>query len=205
MLSDDEKARRVDILLEHYNGISPPCEAFYIHSIIYAASISDEAFRRFDDALLAENAEFVVASIQEALTHAGGVSRFLWPMGKAKLAIARGQKIREAFAVDDSSPLRHRKLRNAFEHFDEDLDAFLLEDPVGYFFPGAIVGSHELADDEIGNIFKLVDPERHICVLLGEKYEFGQIRGEIQRILNMALAMDNSGSRLIRPMPIEST
>jgi hypothetical protein len=199
MLSEVERARRVQILVDDYGGISPPVEAFYIHSIIYAADRTEAAFQRFDDALPTGNAEPVVSSIQEALSHAAGISRFLWPMRDTKLARARGQKLREAFRVDDSSPLQHRKLRNAFEHFDEDLDAFLLENDVGYFFPGALVASHELANDEMGNIFKLVDPKHSICVLLGEKYEFGHIRQEVNRIHEAALDMDASGGRLIQP------
>lgn len=199
MLSEAEQARRVQILIEHYDGISSPFEAFYIHSIIYAADRADSAFRRFDDALPTGNAELVVSSVHEALTHAAGISRFFWPMRETKLARARGEKLRKAFAVEDSSPLRHRKLRNALEHFDEDLDAFLLDDPVGYFFPGALVASHQLADEEIGNIFKLVDPENNICILLGEKYEFGHIRQEVRRVLDVARIMDASGARLTLP------
>ena len=55
-----------------------------------------------------------------------------------------------------SSPLEDRELRNALEHFDERLDDFLLKDPVGYFFPGPSVQSHEIADEAPGQIFRLV-------------------------------------------------
>lgn len=91
---------------------------------------------------------------------------------------------------------RINPLRNAFEHFDEDLDRFLIEDPVGCFFPTPLVDDHELADDELGNTFKLVDPVHGICVLLGEKYDFANIRGEVRRILTKARHMSGSGGRL---------
>jgi hypothetical protein len=125
-------------------------------------------------------------------------------MGRTELAKARGQKLRNAFSIGDASPLRHRKLRNAFEHFDEDLDNFLLKDPVGYFFPSAMVDDHRLADDELGNIFKLVDPSSGVCVLLGEKYEFGRIREEVQRVLCEARTMDANGCRLMPYKPQET-
>lgn len=204
MLTETEKAARGAIIAQQHGGIYPPCEAFYIHSIIYAAGRAEDAFQRYEEAVSsAGESELIVATVQEALTHAAGISRFLWPMGRSDLAKARGQKLRAAFTVDDASPLRHRKLRNAFEHFDEDLDSFLLEDRVGYLFPSPLVDDHQLADDQLGHIFKLVDPAAGVCVLLGEKYEFGRIRAEVQRILAAAHAMDATGSRLIAPTPQE--
>jgi len=200
MSDESEKAARSEMIAQQFGGIYPPFEAFYIHSIIYAAGRAEDAFRRFEEAVGSRGgSELIVATVQEALTHAAGISRFLWPMGRGELAKARGQKLRDAFTVDDTSPLRHRKLRNAFEHFDEDLDSFLLEDRVGYFFPSPLVDDHDLADDQLGNIFRLVDPAAGVCVLLGEKYEFGRIRSEVQRILSAAQAMDAAGSRLMKP------
>ena len=134
--------------------------------------------------------------IQEALTHSAALSRFFWPPTKNKLSLARGENLRSTFAIDESNPLGHRKLRNALEHYDESLDSFLLQDRVGHFFPSPIVDHHELADDVLGNIFKLVDPENGICVILGEKYEFDLIRDEVRRILDLAVTMDGGGSRL---------
>jgi hypothetical protein len=83
--------------------------------------------------------------------------------------LARGKRLRIGFDLSEDSPLKWRRLRNTFEHFDEDLDRFLLADRVGYFFPGPIVGSHELADEDLANIFKLIDPDKGICVVLGQK------------------------------------
>ena len=127
----------------------------------------------------------------------GALPRFFWPVKKdCLLAATRGKRLRDAFGFDDASPLKWRKLRNAFEHFDEELDRFLLTDRVGCFFPSPLVAEHTLADEVIGNIFKLVDPKHGICVLLGEKFEFRQIRREVQRVLARALEMDEQGSRL---------
>lgn len=186
------------IISKQYGGIFPPYEAFYIQAIIYAAERSEAAFNRFDDAVDASQpAALVVATVQEALTHAGALSRFFWPVKKDNhLTEARGHRLRDAFKLDDTSALRWRKLRNAFEHFDEDLDRFLLNDPAGYLFPSPIVGDHTLTDEESGHIFKLVDPMRGVCVLLGQKFEFRPIRREVQRILSSAYTMDKQGSRL---------
>lgn len=197
-LDENIRDERERLIAEQYRGIFPPYEAFYIHSIIYAAERSEAAFQRFDEAVDEEqSATLIVATVQEALTHAGALSRFFWPVRKDnQLSAARGNRLRNAFELNDSSALKWRKLRNAFEHFDEDLDRFLLDDLAGYFFPTPQVNDHTLADEAIGHIFKQVDPKHGICVLLGEKFEFKPIRSEVQRILARAREMDKQGSRL---------
>jgi hypothetical protein len=190
--------QRESMVASQYAGILPYYEVFYIQSIIYASSRANIAFERFDE-LVQKNAPAaqIFAAVQEGLTHAGAVSRFFWPIKKENpVTMARGQRLRNAFGIDDSSTLKWRRLRNAFEHFDEDLDRFLLDDRVGYFFAAPLVDSHSLADESIGNIFKLVDPENGICVLLGEKFEFPPIRSEVLRIFDLATTMDKNGGRL---------
>ncbi|MCA2008024.1 hypothetical protein [Tritonibacter mobilis] len=197
-LDEDVRREREAMIAREYQGIYPINEVFYIHSIIYAAERSDTAFQRFDKAVAADlPPTLIVSTVQEALTHAGALSRFFWPMKKKEneLTVARGNKLRDAFALDDTSALKWRRLRNAFEHFDEDLDRFLLHDRAGCFFPGPLVDDQALADDSIGHIFKLVDPKHGICVLLGEKFEFRPIRSEVRRILSRANEMHKQGGR----------
>lgn len=193
-----EKERRANIVTGEYGGILPYFEAFYIHSIIYAAAQAGAAFQRYELAVN-ENlaADIIFSEVQEGLSHSAALSRFFWPVKKENaISEARGNKLRAAFGLDESSPLRSRELRNAFEHFDEDLDRFLLENDVGYFFPAPMVNDHTLADDALGRIFKLVDPKHHTCVLLGRKFDFRSIRVEVKNVLKSAFAMDKAGSRL---------
>lgn len=182
MLDKETQKQRESMVINDFEGIVPHYEAFYIQSIIYAAGRADEAFNCFKEEVSGPQSEaIIVATIQEALTHAGALSRFFWPPQKAgKLGVSRGQRLCKAFSLDDSSPLRNRDLRNAFEHFDENLDQFLLQNDSGYFFPGPMVGEHILADDEIGHIFRLVDPTQGICVLLGQKFKFFPIHTEVK-------------------------
>lgn len=196
-ISKEENQTRAKTIIDDYGGIYPAFEAFYIQSIRYAAERAEAAFAGFDRAVNEGTAdEAIFALVQEGLTHAAALSRFFWPMGKEDLSKVRGAKLRAEFGLDDTSPIRHRYLRNAIEHFDEDLDKFLLGDMFGYFFPTPIVGDSNLADEETGHIFKLVDPIRGICVLLGKKFDFNLIRFEVQRVLEAALEMDRQGSRL---------
>ena len=187
-------------IIDLCDGIQPPLEIFYIQSIIYAAERSFSAFERFDAAVTRGMSDALIfATVQEALTHAGALSRFFWPVKKdSLLAAARGEKLREAFALTDASPLKWRRLRNAFEHFDEDLDRYLIVNAAGFFFPGPRVGDHRSAGP-LDKVFKLVDPERGVCVLLGEQFEYRPIQREVERMLALAVQADANGGRL-RPL-----
>lgn len=200
-----EVDRRASLVVEQFHGICAPYEAFYIRSIMYSSGRAREAFVRFDVARSArDSADNQVSAVHEALGHAASLSRFFWPSGARasaspavmKLKAARAEKLRAAFEVSDESPLRSRKLRDALEHFDERLDSFVLTVDAGYFFPDPMVGKSELADEPTGHIFKLLDPERSHFVLLGEKFEYGSLRLEVERIHGRAQAMDKDGSRL---------
>tara|TARA_R110002110_G_scaffold138095_1_gene323684 strand:- start:560 stop:1192 length:633 start_codon:yes stop_codon:yes gene_type:complete len=204
-INQDELERRGNIIVEEFEGIFPLHEAFYIHSIIYSAGRANEAFLRYETGLTTKaDAGFVVSSVHEALGHSAALSRFFWPSalgGKARrsklqLRQSRAEKLRKAFGLDETSALRCRGLRDALEHFDERLDAFLLTNDIGQFFPTPFIESQELAEDASVHIFKLVDPKTSCFVLLGEEYAFNAIRQSTSDILRKAERMDRNGSRL---------
>lgn len=180
----DEERRERESLVVRSCGILPMYEAFYIEALLYCAGRASSAFLRFDQALTqGQDQASVVATAHEALSHVAALSRYFWPASKKPLHVARAKKLREALAIDDTSLLADRGLRNALEHFDERLDIFLLQDLTGYMFPGPLVGEASLNDDVLGHIFRLVDPKSQVFVLLGERYEFGPMRAAVDDIL----------------------
>jgi hypothetical protein len=194
---DPDLLRKEGIIVGEYAGVAPVFEIFYLESIVYAAGRASDAFQRHDEALKTGSSDaVVVATVHEALTHAAALSRFVWPSRVAGMPGARGAKLRAAFSLDEQSPLHDRDLRNALEHYDERLDRFLLQDIAGYLFPGTMVGPADLADEELGHIFQLVDPEAEIFVLLGEKHTFGPLRRAVEGVLEMATRMSGGGGRL---------
>lgn len=185
------------LVAEQYGGILPYCEAFYLESLVYAAGRSVAAFKRFDTAVTRQGSPAtIVANVHEALTHAAAASRFFWPARPGIVTEARAQTLAQKFGLDKSSPLFGRSLRNVLEHYDEYLDRFLVQHRVGFFFPGPLVASSELNDDQLGNIFRLVDPETQEFVLLGVKYPFGPLRRAIEKVLDQAQSMSSRGGRL---------
>jgi len=200
-----ELEKRASLVVGEYDGIIPYVEAFYIHSIIYSASRCLDSFARYDN--LKGNggtADELISIVQEAVGHSAALSRYFWPspLGKkkqptlTKLKETRGENLRKAFQLDECSPLYNRDLRNAWEHFDERLDVYFLEEDSGFFFPSCILDDHSLANDPAGHIFKLLDVEAECLVLLGRKYFFAPIRTAVQSVKEIALEADKNGSRL---------
>jgi hypothetical protein len=181
-----ERLRRQKIVIEEYGGVLPYMVVMYLASIIYAAEAALIAHERYCSSVGKEGDESVAASaIHETLGHAAGLSRFFWSSG-GDLPNARASSLRQLLAVDDGSPLRNRRLRNALEHFDERLDEFLLGDPVGLVLPEPMVANVEQIDDPAAQIFKLVDPWNGVFVVLNEHFAFQPIMDEISRILARA-------------------
>ena len=116
--------------------------------------------------------------------HAGGVSRFFFPISARNNphADARRASLREFYGVNEYSPLRPRELRNALEHFDERLDDFLLKDPVGVCIPDPIISSDDISKSEADHLFKHLNPQMKTAVILGKSYEYGGIMDEIHKI-----------------------
>lgn len=186
-MDDEERQRRIRIVVGDHEGIQPHYIAFYIEAIFYAAERGKIAFDRFTKLVsTGGTASDIVASAHEGLGHAAALSRFFFSVDKRALARARAGQLRQIFAVGNGSALQDRDLRNALEHFDERLDDYLLEDIAGYLFPAPQVGDASLADDPIGYIFRLVDPATETFVLLGKKHVFGAMRAEVARIAELA-------------------
>lgn len=193
ILEPDKKEleRRAKLVADELNGMQPHTLIFYQLSIRYSAERCIDAFLHYEEAFK-QNAEpdYLVSVIQEAVGHAAALSRYFWPstIGSKskpqllKLKQKRGEFLRNKFGLDDTSPLYNRDLRNAWEHFDERLDVYLIEKISGMFFPMSQVGSHFEADSPINRVFKLLDPEEECLVLMGTKYFFAPIRDEVVRI-----------------------
>jgi hypothetical protein len=193
-VTEAEIQRRQELVANQYDGILPYCEVFYIFSIHYSADRAIQAFRRFERSYKEnEDAISVTSAIHEALGHTAALSRFFWPSRDKGVAKARAKRLRKAFDLDDSSPLRDRRLRDALEHFDERLDQFLLLNDTGHFFPAPVVDDHLLADEPTAKLFKLVDAEHGIFVILGEKYQFVPLINDVRRILSVTQPMAEHG------------
>ena len=62
-------------------------------------------------------------SIQAFLVAEANISKFLWPTKRGDSI--RGKELRALLLVDDTHPLRSRRMRDFFEHFDDKLDSWI--------------------------------------------------------------------------------
>lgn len=204
-ISDEEKEERANIINKSYQGIIPYHEVFYINSIIYSSERCLDAFSRYEFFLRQNtSADTLLSILQEAVGHAAALSRFFWPSLQGKkneksqinMRKLRGEKLRQSFLLNESSELFKRDLRNTFEHFDEKIDSYFLEDNFGTFYPECIIAKHELADEPSSHIFKLIDPDTECLVLLGKKFFFSGIRLEVKRIYDLGVQFYTKDGRL---------
>lgn len=204
-LDEKELLRRIAIINESSEGILPYHEVFYIHSILYSAERSLAAFNTYEK-LLTKNgkAATLISIIQEAIGHAAALSRYFWisglgykyPKELIKLRKKRAKKLREKFGLKDDSPLKDRTLRDAWEHYDEKLDIFLIVNDIGFFFPDPLLNDYKIGDESVGRIFKLLNIDAQCLILLGKKYYFNKIKDEVLKIYKTALIADENGGRL---------
>jgi hypothetical protein len=201
-IEEKELLRRISLITDSYDGISPEHEAFYIYSILYSAERSLSAFDRYEYLIKKKaNATIIISTIQEAIGHAGALSRYFWesrlgPKSTKKLKEKRANKLRNKFGLTETSPLKERSLRDEWEHFDERLDTFLIKNIAGYYFPTPILDRHTLADEPCGKIFKLLDIEASCLVLLGKKYFFIPIKQEVLKVYKYVMDAIENGCRL---------
>jgi len=202
-MNKEELNRRAKVITDDCMGVLPTYEAFYILSIKYSAERCLEAFELYEKNKLSKNADLMVSLVQVAVGHAAALARYFWPSPKGQrsspvfqMKMARAEKLRRAFGLIDNSVLSNKDLRNAWEHFDEKLDEYLLQIDFGYFFPTSRIADIELLDEQGGHFFKLLDVDKHLMALMGEVFFFGRIREEVEYIHQKAVAMDNDDGRL---------
>jgi len=185
-------------------AIWPPALIFYIHAMQFnvraalgSLELAGDAMGLTPGSIAPERIEqdFVLNHLQNAIIHAGAVSRHFWPTkGKgaaARKTQARGALLRRQCEIKDDSPLADRRLRNAIEHFDERLDAYLANGIVGIILPHYVGQSIEQSGIP-GHIFRAFYTDSLVFEIIGERYEIPPLIDELQR-LEGALEAKNRG------------
>ncbi len=99
-------------------------ETVFLSEIVFQARIAERAASRLGDQTSDVDHVDVWSAIQSILVAAGNVSKILWPSEKNA---ERGEHLRKLLSVDDGNPLKSRKLRNHFEHYDERIQSWFEE------------------------------------------------------------------------------
>jgi hypothetical protein len=157
---------------------------FYKVSIDEAVRSAVAAFIDYGSAADDGTIDDAARHLQDALGYCAALSRYFWPPTSAgALGKYRGEQIKQVYGINDESPLANRNLRNALEHFDERLDDWLKKGPVGPIVASAVFGDHSEIEEDFGHIFKMIDAEKSVFVVLGQKFEFGPLSQEVARLM----------------------
>ena len=130
--------------------------------------------------------------VQNIVNQGAAISRYFWPSDEKYQT--RGSALREAFGIDDSSPLKDRKLRNMVEHFDEYLDDYLRRTFAGQFVPDYFGPA---PDDDHGPLilFRAFFTDTGMFEVLGEAFSIQPILDAISDLHEMLEAAHKNGSR----------
>lgn len=193
-------------------GVSPPDEVFYIQSMLFSAesamasieAVAEvmEAIRGMTHAQVRETVDYrtLLNELQNIVLQAGALSRYFWPSRSLPQHVARAELLRAKLGVKDDSPLRSRELRNAMEHFDERLDAYLGHGIVGHILP-EYVGPRLKGDGVPSHIFRGFFVDEGVFSLLGEEFGLQPIVDELVRIYSNLEYSSENGGRLREAPP----
>lgn len=191
--------------------IWPPFEVFYIQSMLFNSMSAVRSIMRLEkifgklpeypteEDIQRLPTKIILNELQNMVLQAAALSRYFWPIRKGYEE--RGQFLRETFALDQSSPLFNRNLRNALEHFDERLDGYLASGIVGYIFP-EYVGLKPADDGVPSHFFRAYFIDVGFFRLLNEEFLMHPLADELIFVHNHLLDLDQNGGRL-RPVKRE--
>lgn len=183
--------------------IWPPHEAFYINSMLFNSTIAIRSILRIQSILerLPRESSIddierlptkpILNELQNIVLQSAAISRYFWPIRKGHEL--RGDALRKAFSVKESSPLFSRDLRNALEHFDERLDKYLVSGIVGYVLP-EYVGPKPADDDIPCHYFRAYYWDYGVFRILDQEFNMVPIITELQLIHNQLITMDEHGA-----------
>lgn len=186
-------------------AIWPPFQVFYIQSMLFNSSSAvrsiarlDSIFSKLPEQITEEDisrlpTKAILNELQNMVLQSAALSRYFWPVRKGHEA--RAGRLREAFAIDETSPLFNRDLRNALEHFDERLDHYVATGLVGYVFP-EYVGAKPKEDGVPGHFFRAYFPDTGEFRLLNEEFKIQPLADELLFVHHHLTTLDQNGGML---------
>ena len=123
--------------------------------------------------------EFWVA-LQSILTIAGNASKLLWGSWGNEATAARRQPLRELVGASDNSPLRSRDVRNAFEHFDDEVETWHRAGDIDVY------ASRQIGTDAVyppaNSRFGYYNPRTRVVTFLKWSASIPDLLAELERI-----------------------
>ena len=128
----------------------------------------DYALVAFEDASKSD-ARRCFYFLQGFLIAVANVSKILWPLKKFE---DRGSMLRASLGIKDDSPLKSRKFRNHFEHYDERIQEWF-DSPRPPGFVDCCIGGDDSFGGGLGksHYMRNLNPQTRTLYFRGERYE----------------------------------
>jgi len=185
--------------------IYPPYEVFYIEYIKTACLNAIESWEAINkivsaEKLLKSNAIDIVDLAENIVNQAGIISKYFFPPRnegqKNLIHKLRGEKLRNAFKIDDTHILKDRTFRDFIEHFDEKLDLFLNKSVAENIIPSKAIYWTSNDINEVTIVFKAYIIKEFKFILMNKEILLPTVVEEIYRVYNQCIEFINNGGRL---------
>lgn len=123
-------------------------------------------------------------AIQNLLLAAGNLSRLLW--GASTAQASSREELRQSLSVTDDSPLRDRRLRNHFEHFDHKLEVWYGKSEHKTYVGRNVGPMNMVQGPDPAERFHHYDPSTGLATFWDQSLSLPQVVSEIERILPAA-------------------
>ena len=115
-----------------------------------------------------------------------GFLKLLWPLKST--AAKRGEELRAALEVDDSSPLEPRSFRNHFEHFDERLETWATSSAHRNFVDSNVGSAGRITGVDAADCLRNFDPDTFTVTFRGDTYSLKPVVDALRGLHQKALA-----------------
>lgn len=178
-----------------------PYELFYIESMltITRTAMAEQTMLRtvLEELKNGEtnNKDLLIDLAQNIVSHAAAISRYFWPSSTGKIYKHRGQRLREAFEIHESNPIKDKDVRNFVEHFDEKLDDYLSGNISGTIYP-VFIGTKNDYENQISHFFRAFFLDDWKFQVLDKESYLIPIINELIRIHQLLKKFKEEGGRL---------
>jgi hypothetical protein len=163
-------------------------ERAFLGEVISQADYCLAAWGDAEAGLKAMSVDSTYRALHSLLTHAGNISKLLWPPGTRDKAQEARMKARAAKLLTDLNLppdtvqiLSDRDLRNHLEHFDERLDTWASHNPAGLIDRN--VGPVAMfASLPRNSMLRHYDPATRQFVFAGDAYDIGALVGAVTTV-----------------------
>ena len=139
-----------------------------------------------DAALKSGDMDRIWYSVQSLLIATGNVSKLLWP--SKCIVPKRRMELRTSLGVSDSSPIKPRKIRNYFEHFDNELEKWATSSHRKNFVDSNIGPMGMISGIKPGDYLRNFDPSKYAITIGGNTYLLKPIVDALRELHVKALA-----------------